>query len=478
MVRRAIVQIGTEKTGTTTLQHFLAVNRDRLQQRGFQYPKFCGAINHTGLAAYAMAPDRHDDIRSAFGAASADAVGALRARLDVAAAAEIDSQLTTLFCSEHCHSRLTTPEEVATLRNFLARHFDEVRISVYLRRQDQVALSLSSTRLKSGATDCQILPQVTVENPYFNYDRFLGLWEEAFGQASITVRRFDRSRLVGGDIVQDFVTSCGLGNVAAYRSVARENSSILPVAQDFLRRVNGRLPEVAGMPPDEVRGFLAATLAGLLPGRGARPARGEAEAFYRQYRASNEAVRMRYFPDATTLFDEDFTDYPESADPIAFDADAIAAVAALLHGASMREKRRLEAEIAIRDARLYWQQQQGEAALEALRRALRWHPAHTDIHRTLAEYLLRLDRLPEALGAATTAVERRPDSDEYWHFLGIVRRRCGDLDGAADAQQEVLRRRPGHAAAERELDVIAAQIQQRATDASRQRPNAQPPLSA
>ena len=38
MGRRAILQIGTEKTGTTTLQHFLAANRGPLARRGFLYP--------------------------------------------------------------------------------------------------------------------------------------------------------------------------------------------------------------------------------------------------------------------------------------------------------------------------------------------------------------------------------------------------------------------------------------------------------
>ena len=67
MSRRAILQIGTEKTGSTTLQHFLAANRASLQANGFVYPEFCGAINHTGLAAYALAPAKRDAIREPFG---------------------------------------------------------------------------------------------------------------------------------------------------------------------------------------------------------------------------------------------------------------------------------------------------------------------------------------------------------------------------------------------------------------------------
>ena len=68
MARSAILLIGTEKTGTTTLQHFLAANRPALAERGFLYPSFCGAINHTGLAAYALAPAKTDPLRAPYGA--------------------------------------------------------------------------------------------------------------------------------------------------------------------------------------------------------------------------------------------------------------------------------------------------------------------------------------------------------------------------------------------------------------------------
>ena len=94
---------------------------------------------------------------------------------------------------------------MATLREFLTAFFDDIQISVYLRRQDQVALSLYSTRLKSGETETRILPRTHAGDPYFNYDRSLALWEDAFGRANIHVRLFDRKGLIGGSIVSDFI---------------------------------------------------------------------------------------------------------------------------------------------------------------------------------------------------------------------------------------------------------------------------------
>ena len=117
------------------------------------------------------------------------------------------------------------------------------------------------------------------------------------------------------------------------------------------------------------------------------------EAFYAKYRDSNENLRRRFFPDRATLFDEDFSSYPEAEDPRDVTPADFAAIAAQLHAAAVAESRRLEAEIAIRDARLHWTRNEAGPAEQALRRALRWCPDHAAAHRTLAEYLFRLDRL-------------------------------------------------------------------------------------
>ena len=51
--RSAILHIGTEKTGTTTLQVMLAGKRPALADLGYRYASAPGDISHTALAAYA-----------------------------------------------------------------------------------------------------------------------------------------------------------------------------------------------------------------------------------------------------------------------------------------------------------------------------------------------------------------------------------------------------------------------------------------
>ncbi|MEL4896014.1 hypothetical protein [Crocosphaera sp. Alani8] len=59
---RAFLHIGTEKTGTTTIQNFLVKNREKLLSRSYLYPSFSGRSNHSSLVVLATKSDNFLDI--------------------------------------------------------------------------------------------------------------------------------------------------------------------------------------------------------------------------------------------------------------------------------------------------------------------------------------------------------------------------------------------------------------------------------
>ena len=67
---KAVVHIGTEKTGTTSIQHYLFARRPELAAQGFHIADCLGEDNHIKLALLAYEDARCDDQTAYFGLSS------------------------------------------------------------------------------------------------------------------------------------------------------------------------------------------------------------------------------------------------------------------------------------------------------------------------------------------------------------------------------------------------------------------------
>ena len=389
-MRTAILHIGTEKTGTTTLQHFLAENRARLAASGFAYPSSAGVLDSRNLVLYALDPARCDDIHLPLGLLNRGDRVAFGAAFAAAFASELESlpsrTHTVVLSSEHCHSRLVEPAEIARVAALLAHHVDRVEVLVYLRRQDRVAVSLHSTALKAGQIARPLLPPTEESNPYYNYAALLERWSTAFGQAQVKPRLFEQHSFAGGSLIADFCAACGIACIDGLKLPANLNRSITPEAQAFLAAINPYLPPYVDNLPNPERGALSEVIGNAFAGVGCLPPRAAAIQFQAVFERSNEQVRARWFPHRASLFDDDFSAYPEDEPPPLAIADTIR-VAAEIWRRSVLQTRRLEAEIAYRDGRLAWLKRRHGKAERCFRRALALDPDHTPARGLLKRVL-------------------------------------------------------------------------------------------
>jgi hypothetical protein len=316
--RRAIIHIGTEKTGTTSIQASMRELREALPARGFAYPASPGERNHIRLAIYALgggAGSKGLVLREArVRGTDQDMDEWLPRHLGAELKALPEAVHSVVFSNEHLHSRIKSPAGVKRLKALLDRHFDSYRIVVYLRRQDELAVSRYSTQIKTGSSREQILPRAAPNvDVYFDYASLLDRWGAVFGPEALVPRLFIRSELAEGDVVKDFLGLCGLGDIPVPEETAEQNVALSGVAQDFLRRVNAVLPRQRGAVRPRRLLRLAATHA---KGPGLLPSRAAAEAFYARFADGNEAVRAAFFPQRAALFGLDFSRYPASAPPV------------------------------------------------------------------------------------------------------------------------------------------------------------------
>lgn len=297
-MRDIVLHIGTEKTGTTSIQDALHSQAASLAARGFGVPRSVGYPNHTGLAMAAAEPDWVTDLSAPYPTEHlADALAA--------EVATMPAGIHTLVLSnEHCHSRLPDVASVQRLHRMLAPLAETVRVVVYLRRQPELAISRMSTLFRHGATISQALPPPGHDEFFYDYAALLDRWTEVFGRAAIDARLYTEAQQLDGGVVADFFHRLGVPPPVQTRTL---NPSLDQVAQEILRIANS-----AGLslPPG-----LLEKLEERHRGAGATPTRSEVAAWLSYYATSNERVRASWFPERESLFDDDMSFYPETKPP-------------------------------------------------------------------------------------------------------------------------------------------------------------------
>jgi len=328
-VDRIVLHIGTEKTGTSAIQHFLSKNRAALAADGFVYPEFTGPNGGSQwgfVAAIAQRPWRMD-FGARLGIRDEASAANYRQRLLTA----IDQELlacpgrhTLLLSCEHFHSRLRKPRRLEALKQLLSRWSDRVEVIVYLRRQDLVAVSHYSTQLKSGRSKPQVFPPVADGLPYYyDYERIYDNWCQVFDEQAVQAALYEQHNTAGDGLLSDFCSRAGILEEGKKRP-ARVNESLSEIGAALLREVNRQWPKQPLDGPNPSRELLVAGIAREHPGRCSPVTRSEAEAFYAHFVDSNARLAARAFPAlSTALFAPDFSDYPETLPPPAGDLSAV-----------------------------------------------------------------------------------------------------------------------------------------------------------
>ena len=473
--RRAYLHIGTEKTGSTTIQAFLTQNRSALPEHGFYYPRAFGLPNQTGLTLYARDPEVIDDLPKRRGLTTAAQVMQHRQVLHDEFAREIAAlrqetpegrELDLLLSGEHLHSRITTVEEVEKLRDLLAEFCREIIVVVYLRRQDRVAVSLLSTRLKVGGIGFRhiFLKPSERQDHYYGYHGLTERYATVFGQPNLRVRLFDRAHFVNGDLLDDYCTIVGLpidASVAGLRPdpvlerPGVQNESIDLFGQRLLSEMNRHVPLFVDDLVNPLRQDIGEVVESLYPGKATAGTRAQAIEFLARFAEGNRAVKRTYFPDlpGAELFDDGFDMYPEEtpADPGNFRSAAEAA--ARLWTVLTARNRELEA--ASDETRATLNRVTGE--LQRLADAL---PAQEMPDATRLALMLRVGEAMRGAGALMPALRLArqglaadPKSTEFALLAGKSMMARSDKEAAARLFAALLARDPECAEAR---DLLAA----------------------
>lgn len=328
-LRRAVVHVGLEKTGSTAIQSWLHGESGALRSEGILVPRSIGSPNHTRLVAACLDDGVVDNLKAHFLSERGESEGRFRARTKAAFDAEVGAARdwsTLVVSSELISSRLHSPTEVLRLAGWLAPHVDSLHFVIYLRRQDDLAVSRFSSALRAGhdgfddiwsdlsaASFLRHPPERSVADgaEYFDFSRIIGRLEAVAG-ARIDVRLYEAAP-PGGTIVDDFASILGLPQGRVRTGAARANPALSAEAQYVISQLNrtNRVQWPSGARNTPYRALLR-KIEGEVTGARRMVPRAEAQGFVDRFRASNAEVAGRWL--GGEMFHDRFDHWPESVD--------------------------------------------------------------------------------------------------------------------------------------------------------------------
>lgn len=220
------LHIGTHKTGTTALQTFFSLNRRKLRAHGIIYPYDRSGGSEGG------------HFRLYWSLLKGRGVRMQRFPHDLGTCQQ-EWQAVLNQCDRTCGLVsaeglwLCKPEDIEMIRQLTAGY--EVKIVVYLRRQDTLLLSVINETIKGGR-----MPQTNAASYKMDYDSALAVWANMFGKNNILVRPFEKSCFYQGTIFADFLHSVFNVELTGQFKIPKGgvNSSLHRVALEYKRLTN------------------------------------------------------------------------------------------------------------------------------------------------------------------------------------------------------------------------------------------------
>ncbi len=295
---KLILHIGIEKTGSTSIQSFLHLNRNILRKQGFAFLKSIGETNHNFLAMAHVSEDKTIEPVKGFDLHKPQVRKNWKEKLLASFKQEIgslgDQIKTVVISSEHFSSLLEDIKELKALQDLFSDYFSSIRIIVYLRRQDMVAVSRRSTAYLVGymskLSDFKNLNALH----FCHYFRLLNMWQEAMPDAMIIPRVFDRAEFTDNSLISDFMMCAGIEKNKAFTQPKVLNVTLSKSAMDaamfYDMVVDKGFLDMEDEALKEFRLKMIKSINLKFPGPGKKPSRSVARKFFDQYKSCNQSL--------------------------------------------------------------------------------------------------------------------------------------------------------------------------------------------
>jgi len=197
---KIVLHAGFPKTGSSTLQHYLASHRSALRENGILYPKFDGYDSHWVLtAAFHDFPGNYHHVRRRMAKQDVSRrLNAAKGELHALLAGTTGDEVV-LLSHEGFGGDLQATQGIVALRDMLLDFSDHVQILAYARNPVELYPSSLQQRLKN--MEKRVLPPGDWISDHPARADYL---RRVFGEERCNIRVYSSSTLLNGDVIDDF----------------------------------------------------------------------------------------------------------------------------------------------------------------------------------------------------------------------------------------------------------------------------------
>jgi hypothetical protein len=237
MIDKLFIHIGAHKTGTTALQRFMEHFREKIDQDlGLYYPK-TGCIwsgHHQFAWSMGVKKEGYD---------SELAVNKLISQLEE----ELYSLSVNKVLLSSEDFEWLSKKQAQLLRDSLKKVFQQIKIVLYIRRQDSYVEAMYNQQVRD------FLPRLSIPFQQYVAEKKYGIlscydyaerWASVFGRENIIVRPFEKSQFVDSNLFKDFLYSLTGEQEVTFTDfllpshIAEANQALPVEAIELLRRIN------------------------------------------------------------------------------------------------------------------------------------------------------------------------------------------------------------------------------------------------
>lgn len=302
------IHIGTPKTGTTSIQNFCGLNREKLKEQGVLYPIMNyhyerKSVNRNGYFLTGTIKENgtrnKEKEKQVF-------------NNELQYIVDCFKDYDTILLSDESIWWATSTRRKGLwkdLKKHSEQHNYQIKVIVYLRRQDQFMMSRYNQKLKTDfIASTQSFDEYFADmNGRFkcvmDYRERIDNIAKSISKENVIVKRFDRNYFYNGDLNQDFLHILGVKVDDSFQQLNETANTGISVQSGEIKRVLNRLKPITMADNNKLIKILKECEEVLPESNTSLMSTDEVKDFMEQFVDSNESIVDEYIGDGKPLFD-------------------------------------------------------------------------------------------------------------------------------------------------------------------------------